>query len=577
MKSRHDTSLTSQRKLTLDDLYKALRREIETRDLRGPKLERESDEETGAEWLTYSYSTEEDSGLDFMIWVNDDMQYFVGIGPVQNDANMASAKLTAQEWAVQLADIAQMVLNGQFTLVLTLREKDDEWQAGELVWIDEHGKQMTMMTLSHHEYFKTPLRAIVLQNNDNYPLVHLPIHHTMHPEKVNGKYVQGRTIDIHNPTPLTKAKFNELQDSLPVQLIGGEKDEPIWEVFYRRTEFWLITFAVAAPLTWVLFTYVDGDEWWKIIARPIIGLIGMLLITFLSTFVLARRQMRLDAGKRPLFEPFEQSISWQYASACMALCIAASWFVQPIWTTKAEPSKLQTAFEQPITLLWLAAAAGFLFVAMVVLRPTSWRNKIGRMITMLLSFSLFAHTNFSILYGGEGAAEASWYATLMTLIMPLVILVWYVADCFRKPKCETKPSGPLAPWLLPLIGWVMVTGGLAWSIYVVLPRLIGTQTMTTAVSYTASKEQSGDQVYHAEYEYMANGKHHKKQTEVEKTVFDRKPKEFPVWYLPFHTDSSFAIVQTPWKAGIGVVSNVIGLAAVWQARLQAKRRKAAKE
>lgn len=63
---------------------------------------------------------------------------------------------------------------------------------------------------------------------------------------------------------------------------------------------------VAIPTIWVMTTYLDGDAWWMVIAHPLLGLIAMMLIVFLSTIVLTRRQALLDAGKTPFFERIER-------------------------------------------------------------------------------------------------------------------------------------------------------------------------------------------------------------------------------------------------------------------------------
>ena len=64
MKNPPASSLTSSQPFTFRELYRAFRHEIETRDLRGPKLEIETvEDDESFEWMLYLYNPEKPGEL----------------------------------------------------------------------------------------------------------------------------------------------------------------------------------------------------------------------------------------------------------------------------------------------------------------------------------------------------------------------------------------------------------------------------------------------------------------------------------------------------------------------------------
>ncbi len=419
---------------SLDELYTIFRREIEKRKLRGPTLERDGfyeDENIEEEWITYTYTPASDDGLDFMLAITSTASYELMIGPVVISVDMTAVERTAKEWAVQLADIAQMILNGQFAVVLTERDEDDAWQAAELVWTDEHGQRVTTVTLSNHERSGDALHACLLKNSATYPLVHLLPTHTAHPPKVNNHYLLARAIDFDNVTPLTKKEFNVIQNMQPVQLIGGEADKPIWSVFYRRIEFWVIAVIVLTLYIVITERWFGEDSWINALVRMVFGAIGMAIIVYGSIIMLVRRQATLDAGKRPLGEAVEGLLFSRGAVATVVMAMALTAYFAPIWTPHHDIHHLYTALQLSHLLIVPITVSIVLYsVALLVVPRTSKRNKIVRALLFAAGFSGLLYANMVICNGSEEAASADWWWILIIAGLPIAITAWLIIDIF---------------------------------------------------------------------------------------------------------------------------------------------------
>ena len=110
--------------------------------------------------------------------------------------------------------------------------------------------------------------------------------------------------------------FNQFDESVPVTLMGGETGETIWDIFYRRTEFWLVAVLFGGLYFWVMDRYVTGDDWWNAIVHIAAGMMTMIARVFVSSFLLTRRQMLLDDGRTPFFERFERHVGFRLHSKC---------------------------------------------------------------------------------------------------------------------------------------------------------------------------------------------------------------------------------------------------------------------
>lgn len=120
--------------------------------------------------------------------------------------------------------------------------------------------------------------------------------------------------------------------------------------------------------------------------------------------------------------------------------------------------------------------------AMVILRPVSRRRKILRTIMMGLGISLLWYANYFVMYGGEDTASISGWAAMIVLIVPLMIEIWYIADCFAIKRVNRNAKGRSHHGLLDALCWPLLIGGLLWTMYVLAPRIRG-ETTSTATTY----------------------------------------------------------------------------------------------
>jgi hypothetical protein len=177
------------------------------------------------------------------------------------------------------------------------------------------------------------------------------------------------------------------------------------------------------------------DEYVEQVRRlALLGLTATLLITFLTSFFLARRQQAIDDGSMPLAERIEEYINFRTVSIFFAGVFIVNLFASPIWTTKDHPELLITAAHYQPAMMPLIAASIGVFVAMGMLLPTTRSNKVLRTIVMVLSYSLVLYCNFAIFYGGDDSASAATIPTLLVTILPVGVIIWYIVDCFRSIK-----------------------------------------------------------------------------------------------------------------------------------------------
>lgn len=565
MTERESTPPMSTAEISADDLDRALRHEIERRGLCGLEAECVGDEDDSeGDLLTYTYDPEEgdETGLGFSMFVRPGECCGLSVGPIQQVIDLGELTLTAEEFARQVINAAQMLLNGQFALNVSARTDSDVWQAAELLWINDGGRARVTFTASMHEFRVAELVAFVLRNAEPCPYVQLRDGDMFCPPKVNGDYMVAREVDVEHPTPLSKDEYNALANRIPVLLMGGGESDSVWDVFYRRTEFWLISLLIGAPAVWVMGGPLDGHEWWRIIVRYVVGFIAFIAIAYLSGLALVHRQAVLDSGRTPLFERFERSLSRRVVAGVLVALYAGALLFLPLWTTRADPQRAQTTSAQPAVLPWVLGSIVTAVVAMVVITPVSRRHKVLRTVLMVLSFGLYVYANFVVMYGGEGAAEIGVAGTLLTLFIPVGTCLWYMFDCFRGIPGTKRREGPLAPWLLKVLAWPMLVGGLLWSTYVLVPRVVGVPTRSVAVSYTvdepADQGQPNDSVYRVRYQYRTQKGVISAESEIDKRAYDRQRNEITVWYLEWSPQTRYAEIQTPAVVGVGGLFAVLG-------------------
>jgi hypothetical protein len=420
---------------SLDEIYKAFRREVESRGLHGPVLERSGDGETEYELFAYTYEPQADDELDFQLAVESTGIYNLTIGPIEETVEMGAVDRSIVDWAAQLADIAQMTLNGQFAVLITERDGDNAWQAAELVWTDENGKYQVVGTMSNHERSHDELHARTLQNHEKYPNIYLPLDHTAHPPKINGEYPYARTVDLKHPEPLTKKEFNHILNTQPVQFMGGNAGTSIWNVFYRRIEFWIVAVAVLAMYVYITDRWMGDDSLFSMLAQSVLGLIGVFCVTFISTYLLTKRQMLLDAGGTPLGERVERVLFSSKAPGFMVAGIAATMYLAPIWSPNNDIHHLYTAMQLPDLLMIPVTIASLLYMAaFYAIKRSGKIKKLLRALLFASGLGLSIYTDTVICYGGDDAAMADWWWIVVVAGLPIFILLGLITDIFMSDK-----------------------------------------------------------------------------------------------------------------------------------------------
>lgn len=418
------------------ELYRLFRESLEKRAIVAGALEydeqTEDEENEAYGWFTYTYSSDGVRGGDVFLYC-DEFRIAMSFALITFEHDLPTDKYLAKQLLTDYLDALQMALNGQLVTVVTINSKTDQPQAVELILIDDKNAEWNIATVASYTHARGILSATPHRNTEQYPRISLGKNHFLRPSMVNGRALVGRTIDIEHPTPLSRKQYAAHDQSLTIQLVGGDPSEPLWQLFYRRIEFWIICAVVGVPAAWAMFLVPD-TVWWSTPVLALLGLTATLLITFLTSFFLARRQQAIDDGSMPLAERIEEYINFRTVSLFFAGVFIANLFVSPIWTTKDHPELLITAAHYQPAIMPLTAASIGVFVAMGMLLPTTRSNKVLRMIVMVLSYSLVLYCNFAIFYGGDDSASAATIPTLLVTILPVGVIIWYIIDCFRPIK-----------------------------------------------------------------------------------------------------------------------------------------------
>jgi hypothetical protein len=421
-----------------DILYKAFRYEIEHRGICNTVLFRDGDDETEVEWFTCVYEPTSKDGLGFELAVISTGFYQLDIGLFNIGVDMNVVNRSELEWAIQLADLVQMLLNGQLSIVLTERVSDNAWQAGELIWTDEKGNTRVVSVVSNHERSRDVLSARLIRNNETYPLIHLPPEHTAHPPKINGTYLYSRSIDLKHLEPLTKKEFNYIQTTHPVQLMGGTAGEPMWQLFYRRIEFWLVTLLVLTLYVYVTEMWMNSESLMNAILRSITGLIGLVIVVFVSSILLMRRQKILDEDKAPFAEKIERVLFSRYGPVLLVTLSIGTMYFAPIWSPHEDIHHLYTALQLPGLLLPVTLVSALYTIALFAIRRTSRLKKVFRAVLFSIGVGASFYLNTVICYAGEDAALAEWWWVLLVAGLPAAISLGLIIDIFIPVRSRTK-------------------------------------------------------------------------------------------------------------------------------------------
>lgn len=425
---RTDNNSEESDTIDIDAYYQSFRREFEKRNITDGVLLRDvSDEDEQYEWISYQYKATETRGLSVYTSI-DSYRIELFVGPIQIDVALPENSNEIPIHVAQLLDIIQLFLNGQLALVITCREKDDSWQAAELVYTTKKGVEKTISVIAHYSHARSSLYATTLRNQLKYPSLALDSNTLLRPVRVNNRELIGRHIDLATPAPLTHKMYTQYDNDMIVQHLGGESGEALWELFYRRIDFWIICIFIGTPAVWLLSITPDSSWWMHLIFGPI----AVLLIAFLTGFMLARRQAIVDSGKIPFTERLEEVIQYRLISAFWALTLIATFFFVPIWTTRENPQLLLPALQVPQITYPLLLSCICIFTAMVLIQPTSKARKVARTILMTLGYGGVLFCNFGLLYSGDDAAAPADYIVYIITILPIAVIFWYICDCFRR-------------------------------------------------------------------------------------------------------------------------------------------------
>lgn len=413
--------------LDIDKYYQYFRSEFERRKITEGSLGYDSvEDDESYEWLSYCYTAQDEHELDVSMQVSE-FGIALFAGPLQLEIRSPELETEMHDHVMQLIDLIQMFLNGQFAIVVTYRDKDNSWQAAELVYTAKRDVEKTICVVPHYSYARSSLKATTLRNHLNYPTLSLDDNNLFQPIKINECELLGRHIDLLSPAPLTPKMYSTYNKDMIIRHLGGESGEALWELFYRRIDFWIVCFVVGAPAVWTISVTPDSF-WW---VSLLVGFVGVSLLMILTSFLLTRRQTLIDSGRMPFTERLEELINYRILSAFWALSLIAILFFAPIWTTHENPHTLQVAFQVPQLVSPLFISCFGIFAAMVLIKPSSRIQKIIRTATMTLGYGGVLFCNLVLLYGGEDAATPPGYFVYAITILPLTVLFWYFCDCFR--------------------------------------------------------------------------------------------------------------------------------------------------
>ncbi len=413
--------------LDVDRYYRYFRSELERRKITEGSLVYDSvEDDESYEWLSYCYTARDEHELDVSIQVSE-FGIALFAGPLQLEIGSLEPETEMHDHVMQLIDLIQMFLNGQFAIVVTYRDKDNSWQAAELVYTAKRDVEKTICVVPHYSHAQSSLKATTLHNHLNYPMLSLDDNNLFQPIKINERELLGRRIDLLSPTPLTHKMYSVYGKDMIVQHLGGESGEALWELFYRRIDFWIASLVIGVPTVWIVSVTPDSF-WW---VNLLVGFVGVSLLMILTSFLLTRRQAAIDSGRIPFTERLEELINYRILSAFWALNLNTILFFAPIWTTRENPHTLQTAFQVPQLVSPLLISCFGIFTAMVLIKPSSRIQKIIRTAAMALGYGGVLFCNLVLLYGGGDAATPPDYFVYAITILPLAVLFWYFCDCFR--------------------------------------------------------------------------------------------------------------------------------------------------
>lgn len=394
--------------------------------------------EEDIDYLTWKYEPISKKDLDAQLYYDDKGLATFDAGPVHITIEFDNTHSVKDN----LLKTILMVMNGQFKLVVTYPEARglDRFQAAELYLLGLEKQPTVLRVVSNHNRSSKNLATIVLSNNGKLDAQIITPAFWLLPEKTNGKYPQGRQVNLDSPTPLSRSEYKQLDNSLTVQQLGGEPSEPFWSYFYRTTEFWAVTIPVVLFDIWLIQTFFPQESILTKIAKGAIHVANTFIVIFLTSLLLKRRQAKLNANQTPRFERTEDMISLLGISRLLAVVSVCVLLFAPLWTPVGDYTNLfpgtKYIFTYPMILVGCLLMCAPLFFNKTGKRGTKLFVTVLYTIGIVLIFtanSLYMNT-------ADNAPQPALQWTILGLIVPVTIAIWMWYKTFAKPNHETPSN-----------------------------------------------------------------------------------------------------------------------------------------
>lgn len=424
--------------ITTEKIWGYLQHELSAADLKEEDFtisKGDKDEHEDAS-ITYVYKNQSAEELDFAVIIYDYQVSFY-FGPIERTYSFSEYDLTAKEWSKQIITAIQLLLNGQLSVYVTEAPRFG-WQAAELILHKFTEYPIIIYTASNHHFVARQLTGRHLQNQKaiDSPIIHKNF--LLLPPLKEGEYVTGRAIkDIKALTPLNRKMFNDIKVSTDLQIIGVRKDESVFDFFYRTSEFWL-AIIIIAPILFIINGKLDTDEWYGFIISPLLVIVGIFLIGFLTTLLLKWRQARADEGKRSWFELFEHYTFFR--TIIQGVVFSAVYFALflPVWTPANSEHHLFKGIEVIGQYPIIGAAVALLVAAMLTLFSNGIQRKIWFLASYLSGIVLLFIINAVYMNTSDTAPELSEVGAALLFFIPVCVVIGAIASFWIRPKLSEK-------------------------------------------------------------------------------------------------------------------------------------------
>lgn len=386
--------------------------------------------------VTWVYEPTGDDGLSASFYYDDNGFVRFEIGPVER----YYVEFSSSDLKEQVLKTILMVLNGQLKLVATYSGSDGSmrYQAAELYVLGLETKPTVLYILSNHTRSAKSLTARLLSNSLKISSQIVTPSFWLLPEQVNGKYPKGRDIDFAALTPLSRSAYKKIDASLTIQGLGGEEDEPFWSYFYRTTEFWLVTIPFFIFDMWLIETFLKDSTVLNEIIKVCIHLATTVIVLFLTSLLLRRRQLKLDIERIPRFERLEDTITLLGLSRVLATVSVFTLLFAPMWTPANDYTNLfpgiQYIFMYPIILVGCLAMLAPLFFNITSL----FLAKLLISSIYIGGIGLIFTANMLYMNSSETAPQPAIHWMVLGLFIPVLIAIWMLYKTFAQQNPRDK-------------------------------------------------------------------------------------------------------------------------------------------